>query len=72
MSLIRVTGLLALTSHTHKRGERFFMSVKGGEQIYESFTYDEPLYKRFEPALVLIAAIRHSAPWSGVPLTIMA
>ncbi len=45
-------GLLALTSHTHKRGERFFMSLKGGEQIYETFTYEEPLYKRFEPPLV--------------------
>jgi len=45
-------GLLALSSHTHKRGERFFMSVKGGEQIYESFTYDEPVYKEFNPALV--------------------
>ena len=28
------------------------MSVKGGEQIYESFTYDEPVYKEFNPALV--------------------
>ena len=45
-------GLLALSSHTHKRGERFFMSVKGGEEIYESFTYDEPVYKEFNPALV--------------------
>lgn len=45
-------GLLVLTSHTHKRGERFFMSLKGGEQIYETFTYDEPLYKVFDPALV--------------------
>lgn len=44
-------GLLALTSHTHKRGERFFMSVEG-KLIYETFTYDEPLYKRFEPAMV--------------------
>jgi hypothetical protein len=45
-------GLLALSSHTHKRGERFFMSVKGGDLIYESFTYDEPVYKEFDPALV--------------------
>jgi hypothetical protein len=46
-------GLLAITSHTHKRGERFFMSIKEtGEEVYETFTYDEPLYKRFEPAVV--------------------
>lgn len=44
-------GLLTLTSHTHKRGERFFMSV-GDEEIYETFTYDEPLYKVFDPAMV--------------------
>lgn len=44
-------GLLGLSSHTHKRGERFFMNVNG-EQVYETFTYDEPLQKRFEPAMV--------------------
>ena len=44
-------GLLYLSSHTHKRGERFFMSV-GDEEVYETFTYDEPLQKYFEPALV--------------------
>ena len=44
-------GLLALSSHTHKRGERFFMSI-AGEEIYETFTYDEPLYKVFDPAWV--------------------
>ncbi len=45
-------GLLALSSHTHKRGERFFISIKGGEQLYETFDYEEPLDKHFEPALV--------------------
>lgn len=44
-------GLLYLSSHTHKRGERFFMSV-GDEEIYETFTYDEPLNKTFDPAMV--------------------
>lgn len=44
-------GMLAITSHTHKRGERFFMSLNG-EQVYETFTYDEPLYKIFEPTVV--------------------
>lgn len=45
-------GLIYLSSHTHKRGERFFVNLKGGEQIYETFTYDEPLNKLFEPHLV--------------------
>jgi len=46
-------GLLRLSSHTHKRGERFFMRIKStGEQIYETFTYDEPLVKFFDPAIV--------------------
>lgn len=44
-------GLLAITSHTHKRGERFFMSIDG-EDIYETFTYDEPLYKKWNPARI--------------------
>ena len=44
-------GLLGLSSHTHKRGERFHMYI-GEELIYEMFTYDEPLQKRFEPAMV--------------------
>lgn len=45
-------GLIYLSSHTHKRGEHFFVNLKGGEQIYETFTYDEPLNKLFEPHLV--------------------
>ena len=49
-------GLLALTSHTHKRGEHFFISIKGGEQIYQTYTYDEPLRKLYEPALVFNSA----------------
>lgn len=45
-------GLIYLSSHTHKRGEHFFVNIKGGEQIYETFTYDEPLNKLFDPHLV--------------------
>lgn len=44
-------GLLGLSSHTHKRGERFFMTI-GDELVYETFTYDEPLQKAFNPARV--------------------
>ncbi|MFK7977915.1 MAG: c-type cytochrome [Halioglobus sp.] len=50
-------GLLQLSSHTHKRGERFFMQLKNtGELIYETFTYDEPLVKQFDPAIVFNSA----------------
>jgi hypothetical protein len=48
-------GLLSLNSHTHKRGERFFMML-GEELVYETFTYDEPLNKVFEPARVFSSA----------------
>ena len=45
-------GLIYLSSHTHKRGKHFTVSLKGGEQIYESFSYDEPADKLFSPHLV--------------------
>jgi hypothetical protein len=63
-------GLLALSSHTHKRGERFFMSV-GDEELYETFTYDEPLYKTFNPAMVFDSAdpaervLKHCATYNN-------
>ncbi len=44
-------GVLWLTSHTHKRGEEFTMAL-GGEQIYQTFNYDEPLLKLFDPGMV--------------------
>lgn len=62
--------LLRLSSHTHKRGERFFMTV-GDEQVYETFTYDEPLNKRFEPPLVFNSAdpaertLTYCATWNN-------
>jgi len=43
--------LIRLTSHTHKRGKRFWVTVPGGEMIYESFIYSDPLYKEFEPSI---------------------
>jgi len=45
-------GLLSLSSHTHKRGEYFYMSIKGGEQIYETFDYEEPLIQNYNPPIV--------------------
>jgi hypothetical protein len=43
--------LMRLTSHTHKRGKRFWVTSATGDQIYESFLYSDPLYKEFDPAL---------------------
>jgi mono/diheme cytochrome c family protein len=50
--LAKGDGLIYMSSHTHKRGEHFTVALKGGEQIYETYTYDEPLNKLFEPHLV--------------------
>ncbi len=49
-------GVLSLTSHTHKRGERFFMHNPAGEQIYETFNYDEPLEADYDPPIVFNSA----------------
>jgi len=40
-----------LASHTHRRGEHFWVKDGSGKQIYESFDYSDPLYKEFEPWL---------------------
>lgn len=44
-------GLLLLGSHTHKRGEHFYINLNG-EQIYETFSYDEPAEIIYEPPIV--------------------
>lgn len=41
-----------LTGHTHRRGERFWVTNAAGEMIYENFSYSDPIYKRFEPWMV--------------------
>lgn len=45
--------LLSLSSHTHKRGERFTMAMKGSEDqpFYTSLNYDEPLQLNYSPPL---------------------
>ena len=40
-------GLLMLTSHTHKRGELFWVNDPQGERFYESPYYDDPYYLTF-------------------------
>jgi len=41
--------LAILTGHTHRRGEHFWVNDSAGAKIYESFVYNDPLYKHFEP-----------------------
>jgi hypothetical protein len=49
--LPRHAELLALSSHTHKRGEHFTVDLPDGTRIYESFDYVDPLDARYEPPL---------------------
>lgn len=45
------TKLLALFSHTHKRGERFTMEIKGtGELLYDNPFWDDPTVTQYDPA----------------------
>ena len=46
------TRLFNLISHTHKRGERFWVELPDGTQIYENFVYNDPLNLYFDPVLV--------------------
>ena len=43
--------ILYLASHTHKRGEFFWIENPSGEVIYESPFYDDPLFKSYDPPL---------------------
>ncbi|MET0343869.1 MAG: hypothetical protein ABW252_22840 [Polyangiales bacterium] len=44
--------LAIMSSHTHRRGERFWVNDASGKQIYENFIYNDPLNKRFTPWIV--------------------
>lgn len=43
--------ILYLASHTHKRGEFFWVEDPSGAVIYESPFYDDPLFKSYDPPL---------------------
>ncbi len=51
------THILALTSHMHRHGDRFEVWVhRDGEnlaKVYDNDSWDDPLYKEFDPPLVL-------------------
>jgi hypothetical protein len=40
-----------LTGHTHRHGTRFWARDAMGQQIYESFVYNDPIYTHFDPWL---------------------
>lgn len=47
------TMLLGLTSHTHKRGERFTIDVKStGERLYDNPFWDDPVTVSYDPPRV--------------------
>ncbi len=42
-----------LQSHTHQRGERFWVLDAQGNQIYENFTYNDPVEGIYDPPMAL-------------------
>jgi hypothetical protein len=44
--------MIRLTSHTHKRGKRFWITAPDGTLIYENLLYSDPLYKEFDPGMI--------------------
>ena len=44
--------MFRMTSHTHKRGGRFWVLDPNGEQIYESFVYSDPVLQEYDPPIV--------------------
>jgi len=45
------TRVVSLSSHTHERGEAFWMNDPDGKRIYESFVYSDPIIQRYRPPL---------------------
>jgi hypothetical protein len=52
------THYVLLTSHYHKRGKQFKINIVGGprdgQEIYYSEDYEHPLWKTFQPELVML------------------
>jgi hypothetical protein len=43
--------LYSLSSHTHKRGEHFWVDLSDGTRVFENFVYNDPIDRRFDPPL---------------------
>ena len=49
--LPRGARLFSLATHTHKRGKHTWVTLGDATQIYENFSYTDPVQGRWEPAL---------------------
>ncbi len=52
----RGTRLVTLSSHTHERGEAFWLNDADGQRIYESYVYSDPIIQRYRPPLAFDSA----------------
>ena len=52
----RGTRVISLSSHTHERGEVFWINDPDGKRIYESFIYSDPTTQGFRPPLAFDSA----------------
>jgi hypothetical protein len=43
--------VISISSHTHKRGKRFWVEAPDGSQIYESLFYSDPVEQQYDPPL---------------------
>jgi hypothetical protein len=50
------TRVSMLTSHTHKRGKRFWVTTPDGKMVFENFIYNDPYKQRFDPPLAFDSA----------------
>ncbi len=49
--------VVTLNSHTHQRGEHFWMELADGSRIYDSFEYSDPVNQVFDPPLAFDSPI---------------
>ncbi|MBU6281867.1 hypothetical protein KGQ64_06455, partial [bacterium] len=49
--LPRGTRLFSLSTHTHKRGKHTWITLADGRQIYENYSYTDPVQATWDPAL---------------------
>ncbi|MBM4270016.1 MAG: hypothetical protein FJ144_26005, partial [Deltaproteobacteria bacterium] len=48
--------LYELSSHTHERGEYFWIELPDGTKVYENFVYNDPIDQRFDPPMAFDSA----------------
>ncbi|MFM7737008.1 MAG: hypothetical protein ACKPBU_13635 [Alphaproteobacteria bacterium] len=49
--LQRGTRLFSLSTHTHKRGKHTWITLADGTQIYDNYSYTDPVQAKWDPAL---------------------